>query len=82
LLVNTYTMAIDEDWDALELSLNYLSMYLVLKIFMVDLHGMALFGDRIVFLCLFPTINLGKEKHVYRSTDGKTQFFFISTKLK
>lgn len=86
MLVNAYTMAIDEDWDALELWLNYLSMYLDLKSFMVDLHGIAIFGDRRVFLCLFPTkkrnINLGKEKQVYRSTDGRTQFFFISAKLK
>jgi hypothetical protein len=79
-------MTIDEDWDALGLWLNYLAMYLDLKIFMVDLHEIALFGDRRGFPCLFPTkernINFGKEKQFYRSTDARTWFFFFSTKLK
>jgi hypothetical protein len=53
---------------------------------MVDLHEIALFGDRRGFPCLFPTkernINFGKEKQFYRSTDARTWFFFFSTKLK
>lgn len=69
MLVNTYTMAIDEDWDALELSLNYLSMYLDLKIFMVDLHGIVYSVIVEYFYASFQpkkgTINLSNEKQVY-----------------